>query len=534
MISSLRAAAAGVLAAGSGVAVAELFAAATRPEAGPLIAVGGAIIDATPTAVKEFAVRELGTNDKPALLTGIGIVLAVFAAAVGLAARRRRAALPIGVAVLAAAGVAAALSRPTATWFDAVPALLAALIAGGVLHWLLQRLPAPDRQPGAQRTSPESALRKPAEDQQPNAVGDGAGDGPPRLKSAGDRRAFLRAAALVAGAAVVAEGGALAVTRARGGAAGRSRAAIKLPAATDPAKPLPAGAGPGFTTPAGTFYRVDTALTVPRIDPSSWRLRIHGMVGHEAELSLDDLLKRPLIERDITLNCVSNEVGGPYIGTARWLGVPLGPLLRELGLDPQADQIVARSTEGMSIGTPVTTALDGRDTMLVVGMNGAPLPLEHGFPVRMLTPGLYGYSGSCKWLDEIELTRFDRFDAYWVKRGWARVGTVRTASRIDRPKPFARLTPGPNTVAGVAWAQRRGIRKVEVSVDNGPWDTAELLPVPSVDTWVQWRYQWRATKGPHSLRVRATDGTGAVQTDARATPFPSGATGWHTITVTTA
>jgi DMSO/TMAO reductase YedYZ molybdopterin-dependent catalytic subunit len=336
----------------------------------------------------------------------------------------------------------------------------------------------------------------------------------------------------VAGAAVVAEGGALAVTRARGGAAGRSRAAIKLPAATDPAQPLPAGAGPGFTTPAGTFYRVDTALTVPRIDPSSWRLRIHGMVGHEAELSLDDLLKRPLIERDITLNCVSNEVGGPYIGTARWLGVPLGPLLRELGLDPQADQIVARSTEGMSIGTPVTTALDGRDTMLVVGMNGAPLPLEHGFPVRMLTPGLYGYAGSCKWLDEIELTRFDRFDAYWVKRGWARVGTVRTASRIDRPKPFARLAPGTNTVAGVAWAQRRGITKVEVSVDNGPWETAELLPVPSVDTWVQWRYQWRATKGPHSLRVRATDGTGAAQTDARATPFPSGATGWHTITVT--
>jgi DMSO/TMAO reductase YedYZ molybdopterin-dependent catalytic subunit len=543
MISSLRAAAAGVLAAGSGVAVAELFAAATRPEAGPLIAVGGAIIDATPTAVKEFAVRELGTNDKPALLTGIGIVLALFAAAVGLAAQRRRVALPIGVAVLAAAGVAAALSRPTATWFDAVPALLAALIAGGVLHWLLQRLPqhspAPDRHPlstaGTQQTPPRSAehqpsLLKSAEDQRPVAAA--AEDGQPRLKSAGDRRAFLRAAALVAGAAVVAEGGALAVTRARGGAAGRSRAAIKLPAATNPAQPLPAGVGPGFTTPAGTFYRVDTALTVPRIDPSSWRLRIHGMVGHEAKLSLDDLLKRPLIERDITLNCVSNEVGGPYIGTARWLGVPLGPLLRELGLDPQADQIVARSTEGMSIGTPVTTALDGRDTMLVVGMNGAPLPLEHGFPVRMLTPGLYGYAGSCKWLDEIELTRFDRFDAYWVKRGWARVGTVRTASRIDRPKPFARLAPGTNTVAGVAWAQRRGIKKVEVSVDNGPWETAELLPVPSVDTWVQWRYQWRATKGPHSLRVRATDGTGAAQTDARATPFPSGATGWHTITVT--
>ncbi|MEV6843129.1 molybdopterin-dependent oxidoreductase [Actinoplanes sp. NPDC051411] len=511
-----KAAAAGVLAAASGVAVAELFAAATRPGAAPLIAVGGAVIDATPTPVKEFAVRELGTNDKPALLAGIGLALAVFAAAVGIAALWRRFLLPAGVAVLAAAGAAAALSRPTATAFDAVPALLAAVSAGALLHWLLRRLSPAGGQP---------RLKAAEESRSPQ-------DTRPRLKPAADRRAFLRAAALVAGGAIVAEAGAQFVTRSRGGAAGKSRAAIKLPAATDPAKPLPGGAGPGFTTPAGAFYRVDTALTVPRIDPSAWRLRIHGMVGHEVKLSFDDLLKRPLIERDITLNCVSNEVGGPYIGTARWLGVPLGPLLRELGVEPRADQIVARSTEGMTIGTPVTTALDGRDTMLVVGMNGAPLPLEHGFPVRMLTPGLYGYAGACKWLDEIELTRFDRFDAYWVKRGWARAGPVRTASRVDRPKPFARLNPGDTTVAGVAWAQRRGIRAVEVSVDDGPWQRAELLPVPSTDTWVQWRYTWRATKGPHSIKVRATDGTGAVQTGARATPFPSGATGWHTITVT--
>jgi DMSO/TMAO reductase YedYZ molybdopterin-dependent catalytic subunit len=538
MSSRIRAAAAGVLAAGSGVAVAELFAAATRPEAGPLVAVGGAIIDATPTAVKDFAVRELGTNDKPALLTGIALALALLAAATGLAARHRRIFLLAGVALLGAVGAAAALSRPTATWFDAVPALLAAIIAGVVLSWLLRQLPSAG--PSASRLPSMAAVRrllpkaanderpllKPEEPQLKSAAGE-----PVLLKKA-DRRAFLRAAAIVAGGAVVAEAGALAVGRARGGAAGKERAAIKLPAPADPAKPLPGGVAPGFTTPAGTFYRVDTALTVPRIDPSDWRLRIHGMVGKEVTLSLDDLLKRPLIERDITLNCVSNEVGGPYIGTARWLGVPLGPLLRDLKIDPQADQIVARSTEGMTIGTPVVTALDGRDTMLVVGMNGAPLPLEHGFPVRMLTPGLFGYAGACKWLDEIELTRFDKFDAYWVKRGWARIGTVKTASRIDRPKPFARLNQGAVTVAGVAWAQRRGITKVEVSVDNGPWQRAGLLPVPSVDTWVQWRYTWRATKGPHSVAVRATDGTGATQTESRATPFPSGATGWHTITVT--
>jgi DMSO/TMAO reductase YedYZ molybdopterin-dependent catalytic subunit len=508
------------------------------------------------------------------------VALVLFAAAVGVGAAWRRLVLPAGVAVLGVAGAGAALSRPAATWFDAVPAVLAALIAGVVLHWLLRRLPRQAAAGRRRKSSPRPAvvdhrlLAQAAEDQRPllmaaeprrsapkatgktqrpaqppddtrpgetrvagetppvNAASPAVADGGSAPMKGPDRRAFLRAAALVAAGAVVAEAGAQAVTRARSGAAGRNRAAIKLPAPKDPARPLPGGIGPGFTTPANTFYRVDTALTVPRIDPSSWRLKIHGMVGKEATLSLDDLLKRPLIERDITLNCVSNEVGGPYIGTARWLGVPLGPLLRELGIDPRADQIVARSTEGMTIGTPVTTALDGRDTMLVVGMNGAPLPLEHGFPVRMLTPGLYGYAGACKWLDEIEVTRFDRFDAYWVKRGWARVGTVRTASRIDRPKPFARLSAGETTVAGVAWAQRRGIKQVEVSIDDGPWQRADLLPVPSVDTWVQWRYTWRPGKGPHSIRVRATDGTGAVQTEARATPFPSGSTGWHTITVT--
>ncbi|MEV6492890.1 molybdopterin-dependent oxidoreductase, partial [Actinoplanes sp. NPDC051633] len=288
----------------------------------------------------------------------------------------------------------------------------------------------------------------------------------------------------------------------------------------------------GFVTTNSGFYRVDTALTVPRVDVAGWSLRVHGMVGRELRLSFEDLLNRPLIERDITLNCVSNEVGGPYIGTARWLGVPLAPLLREAGIAAGADQLVARSIEGMTIGTPVATALDGRDTMLCVGMNGEPLPLEHGFPVRMLTPGLYGYAGACKWLTELELTTFADFDAYWVRRGWAADGPVKTASRIDRPLPFARVKAGPVTVAGVAWAQGRGIETVEVRVDDGPWRRAELLPVPSADTWVQWRLQWNAAPGPHSLSVRATDRTGATQTEQRATPFPDGATGWHTITVT--
>ncbi|AGL20642.1 molybdopterin-dependent oxidoreductase [Actinoplanes sp. N902-109] len=480
----------GVLCAALGVAAAELLAAATRPQAGPLVAVGGAVIDAAPTPVKEFAVRTLGTHDKPVLLGSIALVLALFTAAVGIAAFRRRWIAFAGAAVFGVAGAGAALARPVAMPYDAVPSLVGAAIAG----FLLYRLARPAREVVV------------------------------------DRRKFLRAALVVGGGALVAGGAAATIKRVRGGAVTRSREAITFPAPADPAKPLPSGVADGFYST--NFYRVDTALSVPRIDVSTWRLRIHGMLGKERTLSFDDLLKRPLIERDITLNCVSNEVGGPYIGTARWLGVPLAPLLRELDLDPAADQLVARSVEGMTIGTPVATVLDGRDAMLVVGMNGKPLPLEHGFPVRMLTPGLFGYAGACKWLDELELTTFADYDAYWVKRGWGARGPVKTASRIDAPKPFAQLDAGTVTVAGVAWAQGRGIRNVEVRVDDRPWQKADLLPVPSSDTWVQWRWAWDATPGPHTLTVRATDGTGAVQTEQRVTPFPDGATGWHSITAT--
>ncbi|WP_305789481.1 molybdopterin-dependent oxidoreductase [Symbioplanes lichenis] len=485
----------GILAAGLGLAVAELLAAATRPQAGPLVAVGGAAIDAAPTPVKEFAVRTFGTHDKPVLLAGIVVVLVLVAAAVGVGNARRRWIGVTGAAVLGLVGAAAALSRPAAGWYDAGPAVVAGLVAGAVLWW---------------RGRP------------------GRGDAP---GPAGfDRRAFLRTAVVVGGGAVLAGGGAEVVRRARGGAVTRSREAIQLPAAADPARPLPAGTAPGFYSER--FYRVDTALSVPRVDVGDWRLRVHGMVDREATYTFDDLLRRPLVERDITLNCVSSEVGGPYTGTARWLGVPLAPLLREAGIDPAADQLVARSGEGMTIGTPVATVLDGRDAMLCVGMNGEPLPLEHGFPVRMLTPGLYGYAGACKWVTELELTTFAEFDAYWVRRGWAARGPVKTASRIDKPQPFAQLDAGRVTVAGVAWAQGRGIRTVEVRVDERPWEKAELLPAPSSDTWVQWRWEWQAAPGPHTLTVRATDGAGALQTETRATPFPDGATGWHSITAT--
>ena len=536
---------AGLLAVAAGAAVAELVAALLgRPQAGTVIAVGGVLVDAAPTPVKEFAVATLGTADKPVLLGGIAVVLAVLAAGLGVVAFRNRVAGLAGVAVLGLVGVAAAVTRPAAELVDALPSLVGVLVIAGALLLLLRPLqPAPSER---KRLWVHSTHRKPLSvhaDRASAAAAAGSDDrrtghpgpddqaAPPDEREGVivDRRAFLGAAALVA-AGAAATGG-VAALLGRSATSTRVRESVRLPAPTELAPPLPAGVDPGFVTANPDFYRVDTALTVPRIDLDSWRLTIGGMVDSTTELSFADLLDRPLVERVVTLNCVSNEVGGPYIGTARWLGVPLVPLLREAGVRPGADQLLARSVDGMTIGTPMAALFDGREPLLCVGMNGEPLPPEHGFPVRMLTPGLYGYVGACKWLSELEATTFADVDAYWVERGWAPQGTVKTASRIDRPAPFAPLTAGAVPVAGVAWAQGRGIRGVEVRVDDGGWQQATLLPVPSVDTWVQWRYDWPATPGSHSLSVRATDGTGAVQPEERVDPFPDGATGWHTITV---
>ncbi|KIF01484.1 molybdopterin-binding oxidoreductase, partial [Streptomyces sp. RSD-27] len=296
------------------------------------------------------------------------------------------------------------------------------------------------------------------------------------------------------------------------------------------------GVGP-FVTPAAEFYRVDTALVVPRVDAGSWRLTVHGEgVSRPLTLTLADLLARPLTEHDITLCCVSNEVGGPYVGNARWLGARLADLLREAGVRPPsqggpADQLVARSVDGMTIGTPVETVMDGRDALLAVGMNGEPLPFAHGFPVRMVVPGLYGYVSACKWLTELRLTTFAAYDAYWVRRSWAQQAPVKTQSRIDTPRPFSTLAPGPVAVAGVAWAQHRGISRVEVRADGGPWHEARLGAADGNDTWRQWLWPWEAAPGEHTLEVRATDGRGQVQTPERRGTLPDGATGWHAVTV---
>ncbi|PLW66674.1 molybdopterin-binding oxidoreductase, partial [Streptomyces sp. DJ] len=332
----------------------------------------------------------------------------------------------------------------------------------------------------------------------------------------------------------------------RGAGAAAARGALTLPAPDSPAPRLPRGTDlklPGlspFTTPVKDFYRVDTALVVPRVDVRTWRLRLHGRgVREEREFTYRDLAERRTVERDITLTCVSNQVGGPYVGHARWTGVELAALLREAGVRPPseggpADQLVARSVDGMTIGTPVETVLDGRDALLALGMNGEPLPFEHGFPVRMVVPGLYGYVSACKWIVELELTSFDDFDAYWVRRGWAREAPVKTQSRIDTPKPFASVAAGRVVVAGVAWAQHRGIGRVEVRVDGGRWRPAELAAEAGTDTWRQWSWEWDARPGSHRLEVRATDRTGRTQTGERVGTVPDGAAGWHSVVVSVA
>ncbi|MEU3722849.1 molybdopterin-dependent oxidoreductase [Streptomyces sp. NPDC031705] len=510
---------AGLLAAFAALGAAELVAGLVRPAAGPVTVVGGAVIDRTPAAVKDFAIRTFGEDDKTVLQLGILAILALVAAALGILAVSHRRAGAAGVLLFGIVGAAASLSRPDSTGIGDVLPSIAGAVAGALSLYVL-----------ASRAAPRPAGP--------------AGAGSEEATGGWSRRGFLTAAGVTAVAA--ASAGALGrfFTGRQGQGALASRDNLVLPEPASPAPAVPAGVqlkAPGitaFTTPQPDFYRVDTALTVPKVDAGAWRLLIHGRgVTRPRAYTLDQLLARPLIERDITLTCVSNEVGGPYIGNARWLGVPLAELLREAGVRPpsqrgEADQLVARSVDGMTLGSPVEDLMDGRDAMLAVGMNGRPLPFEHGFPVRMLVPGLYGYVSACKWIEDIELTTFDAYDPYWVKRKWARLAPIKTQARIDTPRPFARPTAGPVTVAGVAWAQRRGITRVEIQVDDGPWQDADLAAEAGIDTWRQWSYRWSATPGGHTIAVRATDGTGAVQTEQRTRTIPDGASGRHSVFVT--
>jgi DMSO/TMAO reductase YedYZ molybdopterin-dependent catalytic subunit len=285
-----------------------------------------------------------------------------------------------------------------------------------------------------------------------------------------------------------------------------------------------------FLTPNGDFYRIDTALSFPRVDLKKWRVDITGMVDTPLSFSYDELLAMPQQERVVTLCCVSNEVGGEYVGNAVWQGVMLRDVLEQAGVQAGAEQVFSTSLDGWTCGFPVEAALDGRDAMLVVGMNGSTLPLEHGYPVRLVVPGLYGYVSATKWLQQIELTTWDR-QGYWVPRGWGRLGPIKTQSRIDVPRANAKIVAGPQKIAGVAWAQHTGVEAVEVRIDDGPWQAARLATDVSDDAWRQWVLDWDAPAGDHTITVRATDKGGATQTEERAPVAPDGATGWHAIRV---
>jgi DMSO/TMAO reductase YedYZ molybdopterin-dependent catalytic subunit len=532
-----RGAISGILAGAVAVGISQLVAGITGPGGAPVVAVGEASIDAAPPAVKNFAISAFGSNDKLVLLCGIGAVLTILAAVIGVLALRKLWHGLAGLGVFAVIGLIAAATRPTATAAYVLPTLAGAA-AGAYLLMRLTRAadPAAVRaraaQPGAQT------------DAQPAAGGNWPlGEVPVRARPAvpagltqPERRKFLVTSVAAAGTAAVSGLGGRYLGEKT--SVNQALRALRVPAPASLAPRLPTGSDfkiPGlspFVTPNKSFYRVDTAIVLPEVLPASWHLRIHGMVQREINLSYAELIRRPLIEDYITLTCVSNPVAGPYAGNALWLGTSLRSLLREAGIKAGADQLYCTSSDGFTLGSPVQTAMDGRDSMLAIAMNGQALPVEHGFPVRMVVPGLYGYVSACKWIVDIEVTTYKANVAYWAQRGWSQTAPIKTESRIDVPSGLSQLKPGRNAIAGVAWAQHKGIEAVEVRVDSGPWKQANLATVPGIDTWRQWALNWDATPGKHLIEARATDQTGYTQTTLRQPPEPNGASGYPSVPVT--
>jgi DMSO/TMAO reductase YedYZ molybdopterin-dependent catalytic subunit len=499
----------GVLAVAAGLGAGELLAGAIAPAAAPVRAVATAIIGSSPGEATRWGIETFGTADKQALQIGIVVVTLVLGGVLGAWSRRRPHRALAGIGALGLVGlVAAATSRagavsgtvPGRRWW---PALLATVVAVAVAWWLRRSLDLLERSITA-------------------------GDRPVR-----GRRGFL-----------VGAGGAGAIGLlgwVLGGRFGRGAPVPDLPSlkVSSPAPDLPANLDrrvPGISTwrtSADRFYRIDTALVVPEVDASTWTLTVDGGVDRKLELSYDDLLEFPIIERDYTLLCVSNEVGGPLISSGRWLGVRTRDVLRKAGIRNGADQILSRSVDGMTISTPIGALTDDREAMIAVGLNGEALPRRHGYPARLVTPGLYGFVGATKWLSRMTATTYAGNVAYWTAQGWATDAPVKTESRIDTPRDGASRGSGDVLIGGVAWAPQRGIRSVEVRIDDGPWQPAVLGPDANVDYWRQWYLRWPATEaGEHRVTVRATDGTGAVQSSEDVPPFPDGATGYPSIAVT--
>ncbi|MEU7769293.1 molybdopterin-dependent oxidoreductase [Nocardia sp. NPDC049190] len=570
---------AGIVSAGLTLGVAELVSSFVGADSAPLNALGSVVVDHTPDTMREWAITTFGTHDKAVLYLIMGVVAVLFAGLAGAVERTARAA---GSWLLAFFGVMAAAAAVAGTGLAAaLPTVIGVAVGVYTLRSLTRRIeqaaavekPSADgdahanpaaaasRTAAAPRTqaTPNPPLPAPAAAGQQGHESDNAapgsvapGDGgtavppapvspPAALDSAGpevapERRQILQGLLVAGGLAVATGVGGLLLGTRRRDVSGE-RAAVRLPRPSTPAPPLAPGVDlrvPGLTpylTSNNDFYRIDTALIVPQVSIDDWSLRIHGMVDREIQFNWADLAKLPAEERLVTLACVSNPVGGDLIGNARWLGYRLAQLLATAGPHQDADMVLSHSTDGWTAGTPLSVLTDGRDALLAVGMNGEPLPVQHGYPARLVVPGLYGYVSATKWVTELEVTRFDRATAYWTRRGWSARGPIKTGTRIDTPRGRSRITPGRVPIAGVAWAQHRGIRGVEVQIDDGAWQRARIADEQSVDTWRQWVFDWDATVGPHTIRARATDGIGETQTSERRDVVPDGATGYPTVTV---
>jgi DMSO/TMAO reductase YedYZ molybdopterin-dependent catalytic subunit len=495
---------AGLAAGAAALGGAELLAGILPGAVSPIIAVGDFVISVQPPGAKQFIVELFAEADKLVLNLFIAAVALTAAALIGVVARSRPVAALIGYGAFGILALGAGLREPLGEpLVILVIAIVAVVIAVAAFRWLIGRAAA----------SSEQVAEMPE----------------------WGRRRFIGASIALVGAS--AAGGLLGrvlsanAPAASVGPPGGIPAPVDAVPTPEPAASLSGVAGlTPIVTPNTDFYRIDTALLVPRPDMGSWRLRVRGLVDRELELTYDDLLAMPLFEQYVTIACVSNEVGGGLVGNALWRGVRLKDLFEQAGVQSSASQVVGRSVDNFTVGFPLAHALaDGREPMVAVAMNGEPLPANHGFPARLIVPGLFGYVSATKWLAEIELTTWDAFDAYWVPLGWSKEGPILTQSRIDTPHNGDRLTAGRVPIAGVAWAPDRGVRAVEVRIDGGDWIEAELSSPISDATWVQFVHNWDAGPGDHVIQVRATDGTGEVQTDQRTRPAPDGARGHHTI-----
>jgi DMSO/TMAO reductase YedYZ molybdopterin-dependent catalytic subunit len=495
----------------------------------PVIAVGQKVIDLVPLPLKNWAVETFGTSDKVVLVVTTLAILFIVGIAIGMVAvTGRRTKAVTATAVVGLIGVMAVLTRPDPTVAKLLPILVGTLVSVAVLWWLA---PSPVESVGP--AGAHHAIATVGDTDELSPIEPVAVPGP----GVADRRVFLLRSAGVASLAVVAGGAGRLLQRRYD--VGGERAALALPAVDRrPAAELPPNAGfdveglSAFVTPNADFYRIDTALVVPQVSKEEWRLRIHGMVERELELTFDDLLARDQIEAYVTLACVSNPIGGPYVGNALWQGVRLADIFAEVGVDPSSTQLLSTSVDGWTCGTPVSSLTDGRNAMLALAMNGEALPAEHGYPVRMVVPGEYGYVSATKWVVDMEFTTWDAVDAYWVPRGWSQQAPMKTMTRIEVPGDGADVAAGTIEIAGTAYAVHRGISAVEVRVDGEEWVRAELGGVPSPDTWRKWVVKLVVEAGDRTIEARATDGLGEVQTDEVADVAPNGASGYDTISIT--